>query len=683
MIISLIAFAYMPKSWAQKPDTVQKGALAPVHIEKRDTRIKASAAAIQTITAKQLHALPSLQLSDALKYMSGVVIRDYGGTGGIKTISVRGLSTQHTGVIYDDIALTDCQTGQIDLGKLSLDNIATIDLITGTDMVEASPAQRYSYSNILDIKTFQQVPNKPLHLKISLLTGSYGLVSPQIFAENLIRSKKRTNRYFLWNISANYLLSKGDYPYILHYGGQNDSISHERRQNSDISAFNAELNARMQFDSLQSLSFKWYYYDSERGLPSATIFYNLESAQRLWNRNTFAQLQYRYGGTPVKKNCYKLSAKFNYDFTHYLDPEYLNAQGKIDNTYRQFEGYLSNAYLFKPLLLTHKRNPEHKDKFLFSVANDLIYNQLESNATDFLHPSRLTTLTSFSGKYEHHDILTVNANLLLTTVNNFSQTAYSSLKDAYVHVSPMCGLSVNATSKIKLRAFYKNIFRMPTFNDLYYREVGNLNLKPEKTHQTDVGIVFDQLNLTLSRNVWLSAALDGYFNIVKDKIVAFPSRNLFSWTMLNYGIVYIGGAELNAQLSYQFVKKHSLNITGNCTYQKAVDRTDPQNKTYNHQIPYTPMWSGSASIGLQTPYLTLTYSLIACGNRYALGQNIPANLVNGYLDHSITLSSEVDIKETTLGLKLELLNITNNQYEIIKNYPMQGFGFRIKLYFAY
>ena len=143
-------------------------------------------------------------------------------------------------------------TDKIDLWKLSLDNIATIDLITGTDMVEASPAQRYSYSNILDIKTFQQVPNKPLHLKVSLLTGSYGLVSPQIFAENLIRSKKRTNRYFLWNISANYLLSKGDYPYILHYGGQNDSISHERRQNSDISAFNAELNARMQFDSLQS-----------------------------------------------------------------------------------------------------------------------------------------------------------------------------------------------------------------------------------------------------------------------------------------------------------------------------------------------------------------------------------------------------------------------------------------------
>ena len=60
-------------------------------------------AAIQQITARQIKQLPTLQLSDALKYMSGVVVRDYGGVGGMKTVSVRGLgeAAQHTEVVIN------------------------------------------------------------------------------------------------------------------------------------------------------------------------------------------------------------------------------------------------------------------------------------------------------------------------------------------------------------------------------------------------------------------------------------------------------------------------------------------------------------------------------------------------------------------------------------------------------
>ena len=146
--------------------------------------------------------------------------------------------------------------------------------------------------------------------------------------------------------------------------------------------------------------------------------------------------------------------------------------------------------------------------------------------------------------------------------------------------------------------------------------------------------------------------------------------------MLNYGTVWIAGAEANANLEYQFVKKYYLRFNGNCTYQKAVDRTDPTGKTFNHQIPYTPVWSGSTSLGFETPWITITYAVILCGKRYALGENIPANEVLGYVDHSITLSHEFDIRQTKLGLKLELLNLANQNYLIIRNYPMQGFGLR-------
>lgn len=655
---------------AQNPvDSNKVRQLEEVQIGGDYFRQEAGAAVVQTLTSKQLQHLPTLQLSDALKYMSGVVIKDYGGAGGMKTISVRGLGAQHTGVAYDGIALTDCQTGQIDLGKLSLDHIDNIKLTTGLEEDLLQSARLFSFSNLLQIRTSGALPSKPLRLRVSMTMGSYGLYTPHVFCEHLIKSQKRNNRFFLWNLSANYTHAKGDYPYLLHYGGPTDSVSTERRQNSDVSAFNVEANARIGIDTTQGLFLKWYYYDSERGLPSAIVFYNPHSAQRLWNRNTFGQLTYfKYFD---RRWAYLLNAKFNYDYTHYLDPDYLNEDGFLDNQYVQYEGYVSNTVKYKALSMQWGKDMD----LVFALSNDLFYNQLNANTMECDHPQRITSLTALSTSFGNKRF-SLLGNLLLTTVNNIA----SKVKEnkSYIHLSPSIGGSVRLGQQMTLRVFYKNIFRMPTFNDLYYREVGNVDLEPEKTHQWNVGLVLDEQRLAAGR-VLISASWDGYFNMVKDKIVAFPSHNLFSWTMLNYGLVWIGGSELNAHIQYRMMKDFWLRLNGNCSYQKAVDRTDPLGKTFNQQIPYTPLWSGSVGVSLDMPWVTISYSLIACGQRYALGQNIPANLVEGYFDQSITIGHTYHIKDVDLGFKCEFLNISNNNYEIIRNYPMQGFGWRLKV----
>lgn len=674
-LTSLFLFISLGHLLAQTEDSTQLKKLEEVRIEgERATYIATGPSTVQMLSAKQISALPSIQLSDALKFMSGVVVRDYGGTGGMKTVSVRGLGTQHTSVVYDGLPVSDCQTGQIDLGKLSLDNVSNISLITGVMEEIFGPASLFSYSSLLNINKINNVPNRPIHLKVAFTAGSYGLISPQIFCTNIIHSKKKPKRYVLWNLSANYTHSKGDYPYVLHYGGFTDSVSYERRQNSDVSIFNTEANILYQIDQTQRLSVKWYYYDSERGLPSATTFYNLDASQRIWNRNTFGQIHYhKYFG---KKWAYQVNGKFNYDYTHYLDPEYLNAEGRLDNHYRQYEGFVSNAVQYSPFVDTLVYG--HLTNLKFALSNDLIYNQLSANTIDYANPARFTTQTNLAAFYGNK-WLSLNGNVLFTTVNNLVKEADV---HRYLHVAPSVGLSISVVKDLKLRAFYKNIFRMPTFNDLYYREVGNINLKPEKTHQMNVGLVLDRPLLGAGK-VQLSTSLDGYFNIVKDKIVAFPSRNLFSWTMLNYGKVYVAGAELNARLSYRMAKQYALFFYGNGTYQKAVDRTDVNSRTYDHQIPYTPKWSGSLTASVQMPWLTVSYSVILCGKRYALGQNIPANEVAGYVDHSITLGHDVSIKDSKLGFKLELLNLSDKNYEVIRNYPMQGVSFRFKIFYEY
>jgi len=636
-------------------------------------KVFTGSASVQQISAQQIKQLPTLQLSDALKYMSGVVVRDYGGTGGMKTVSVRGLGTQHTGVAYDDIAITDCQTGQIDLGKLSLENVASISLVVGLDDRIFVPARLFSYSSLLKINTINTIPEKPFSFRIGGTIGLYGLYELQAGVTHKVQSKKRNDRLFFWNLSAEAMRSKGNYPYTLHYGGVNDSVSHETRQNAETKTLNTEFNAVWQIDRTQRLNIKLYHYGSARELPSATIFYNATSHQKLWNQNAFGQAHYhKYFN---ERWAFQANAKFNYDYTRYYDPDYLNAEGFLDNRYHQHESYLSNTMLFMPIL--KKDSLRHVRQLEFALAQDVFYQQMKANSIDYAHPGRFTSLTSLSG------ILTGNrwklsTNLLLTYVNNII-IENPDMQD-YTHFSPSVGASFDLMKRLHLRLFYKNIFRMPTFNDLYYREVGNVNLNPEKTHQWNLGFVLKEALLATGR-ITVSATIDGYFNIVKDKIVAFPSRNLFSWTMLNYGKVYVAGAELNTFWQYRITGRYILRLNGNVTYQKAVDRTEPGGKTFNQQIPYTPLWSGSASLSLRTPWITVTYALIGCGKRYSLPQNIPANEVAGYVDQSVTLSHDFDFRSSTLGLKLELLNIANEHYEIIRNYPMQGFGIRFKVVF--
>ena len=85
----------------------------------------------QTLTGEQLEKLSSNSVADALRYFSGLQLKDYGGVGGIKTVNIRSMGTNHLGISYDGVELGNAQNGQIDLGQFSLDNVEEITLFNG------------------------------------------------------------------------------------------------------------------------------------------------------------------------------------------------------------------------------------------------------------------------------------------------------------------------------------------------------------------------------------------------------------------------------------------------------------------------------------------------------------------------------------------------------------------------
>ena len=74
----------------------------------------------QQITNNNFKNFAAYNIADAVRNFAGVNVKDYGGIGGLKTVSVRSLGANHTAVLYDGVAISDSQNGQIDFGKFIL-----------------------------------------------------------------------------------------------------------------------------------------------------------------------------------------------------------------------------------------------------------------------------------------------------------------------------------------------------------------------------------------------------------------------------------------------------------------------------------------------------------------------------------------------------------------------------------
>lgn len=635
------------------------------HYKKNTTR---ASAPLQIISSNQLGQLNALQISDAVKFFSGVSVKDYGGIGGLKTVSVRSLGAEHTAVNLDGITVTDCQTGQIDIGRFSLDNVETLSLNSGQSDNIFQPSRQFASGSVLNIvsKRPDFENDKNLNGKISVKGGSFGLMNPAFLLQ-----KKISNKYAL-ALNGEWVSANGEYPYTLNYSYQNNGISsREIRKNSDVNQFRLEGNVYATFSDKSSAFLKNYYFTSDRGLPGATIFYNegAFTSQRLKDNSFFSQFHYQNDMT--RHFAFQVNAKYQHGFVHYTDSASLNAAGYEDSRYKQNEFYTSASFLYR--VFEHFSLNFSADAF---VNNMFAAYENEALTADFAQPTRYNLLSVLAVKYANEQLL-ITGSLLSTNV--IQQTVINTHANNYNRISPYMSFSYQPFSAVplRLRAFYKNIFRLPTFNDLYFARTGNADLRPETTHQFNIGGTYA---FTLKNRIpYFSLSVDYYKNSILDKIVAMPTKNVFIWSMTNLGKVNITGIDIAADGYITLSEQSKLSVGGTYTYQKALDVTTTESETYTHQIPYTPRISGSGKVALESTLINVGYTLLWSGPRYAGYQNYTENRLKAYADHSLSASREFKLKRIKLLVKAEVLNILNRNYEIIRYFPMPGRSFRATL----
>ena len=611
-----------------------------------------STTSVQVFGKEDLKNLGLQNMGDAVKRFAGTNVRDYGGIGGLKTVSVRNLGAAHTAVSYDGVAISNTQAGQIDIGRFSLDNVSTLSLAIGHDDNLLQSARLFASAGVLNIET--EKPHfengKRHHTQVQMRGGSFGYLTPAIRHWQALGQRTKLS------VEGNYLHAEGDYPFTLKNG---TLITNEKRINSDVESYQGEVNLFHTFKDDSELSAKAYYYNSKRGLPGAVILYNSESDERLWDENFFAQAKYKKVFSP--KWTLQAQGKYNYSWNKYEDTGVEYTGGKQTDTNRQTEYYLSASALYKPT-----------GAWSFSLSQDGFINRLHTNGANSPEPVRYTSLTALNARYQSGR-LKASGSVVGTFITE--EVKAGNTPEDRKRLSPTLSLSWQPWEgeQLFVRALYKNTFRVPTFSDLYYLRVGNTNLRPEKATEYTVGLTWSGTPFRFTD--FVSLTVDGYFNKVNDKIIAFPST--YVWKMQNYGEVDITGIDVTLATAIPLAKKTNLNLSGNYSWQKALDVTNPEAKNYKHQLPYTPEHNGNVSATLEMPWVNVGYTVTMVGKRYYLAQNIPANKIDGYNEHTATLWREFKMNKCGLRLQAEIINLTDAQYDVIKYYPMPGRSWRL------
>jgi outer membrane cobalamin receptor len=620
----------------------------------------------QKLNGEMLEKLNTHSVADALRYFSGIQLKDYGGVGGIKTVNIRSMGTHHLGISYDGIQLGNAQNGQIDLGQFSLDNVEEITLYNGQKSAIFQPASDFGHAGAIYIRTrmpdFEQ--DEQTHLKVKTQYGSSDMFRFSTLWEQKLSETLSSS------VSAGFLTASGKYKFRYERRYPNGETAWDTtavRQNGDIHAERIEANlfGRLYQGSWQV---KGYLYNSARGIPGAIVNNVWRRGERQQDLNTFVQAAFdKNVGDGFST---RWLAKYAYYNTHYVNKD--TTQLPVDNRYKQQEIYLSTANVLELL-----------PNWSASLSYDFKWNKLNADTYNFAFPTRISNLVSLATAIDYKH-LKAQGSILATFINDKTHRrgefagmdtdkSLTNLTPAlFVNIYPFKG------TFFSLRAYVKKSFRMPTFNDLYYTDHGNANLVPESALQYDVGFA---LNKHFEHGFVRHAEMhfDAYYNTVHDKIVAYPKGQQFRWTMLNLGKVHIKGLDVEAEADCSVGCGVTATIRAQYTYQDARDVTDPNDSYYKHQIPYIPWHSGSAILGLNYKNWDLNYSFIYAGERYDEQENIVYNHMEPWYTSDLSLRYQFLLRQTKCIVQANVNNVLDQDYEVIVNYPMPGRNYALTL----
>ncbi len=575
-------------------------------------------------------------LNEALNSVPGIFIKDYGGLGGLKTISVRGTSSNQTAVMIDGIKLNSSQNGSVDLGILSTDIANQIEVIRGgASAIFGGNAIGGAINVITDNNPQRSVS----------LSASHGAFGTWRYAG------KYADTYgsLFYTLSSEYSTSEGNFPFTLKIFGEDKDYE---RENGQSESYRGNFVIGSSSDSY-TLSLRNIISYSDRGVPGAAFLNKLFSPEYLNSKDIYSFINF---DKVLNDNVvYSIKAFTKFGEMNYQDEKRPGLDSyKTDNTYFDrnavIKSKISGMYNFGVL--------DFEAMFEY---NELRGKMLQEAAGTRAERSNIALSSSYFGTSKLTDSQKLNYN---------AAVRYDYL-DEESTISPMLGLSYETESiPLNIKASYSYNFRPPSFNEMYYMNYGNLDLVPERSHSYNLGFASSPLdNIRFETNL--------FFINTRDQIVSVP-KSPITWSAQNLGKVHTKGIEFNATYCPLDWIKFDIAFTK----QSAIDKTPAENNSYNEnkQLVYSPeeMLNMLLAVEKYNTLFILESEYISA--RYTTAGNTPDDKLDAYFLANAGLKYTFDIGDNAISVRLDIKNILDNKdYQIVRNYPMPGRYWNLKI----
>lgn len=218
-----------------------------------------------------------------------------------------------------------------------------------------------------------------------------------------------------------------------------------------------------------------------------------------------------------------------------------------------------------------------------------------------------------------------------------------------------------------IQAHISRNFNLPTFNDRYWKTLGNPDLKPESGYSAELGGQWSRGHLT--------AALNLFHVLLDDWILWLPGAG-GQFRPGNLRQVWSRGSDLWVRWTGRWLGSDwKIRVDHQVAYTTNTAVYDGNTAALHRQLPYTPRQSGSAGVHWSAGRWSAAYTHQWTGNRFRTADNsieLPAF-------HTGNLFTRFVFPwcKNRLSLSVHVENCWNTPYQILEFRPMPGRTWRV------
>lgn len=598
-------------------------------------------ASVDIIDAATIKLQKPQNLAEVMQNIQGVNIKDYGGIGGIKSVSLRGSSSGQVLVMVDGQRINDAASGQVDFSRISVEGVEKIEIVRGGGSALYGAD---AIGGVINIITKKERSRESTSAAVDIMAGSFSSKSAKAIIRRSGEKYGGSFTYKILQTDGNFL-----YPHLyldtLIEKKNNEFIAHDFFTSVQYTIGEKPLE--------HTIDLSHNYYFNDKGSPGSTS--QPYDSARTTNRSN--RLNLNIQGKLNLFNNYRLQGFLNDAVNTYKNNEMSVA---VNDTHKSVatgvELQLTSILASNHTLIygTGFRKNQSGGKGSSDELNSRTERFLFVQDEYFVHPDEMGYLRSIS---------------LLPAIR------FDNYSDFGSHWSPKLGVVFNFgeiwRTSLKTNLGYN--YKAPSFNDLYWPEdaftVGNPDLVPEHGSDGDIG-------LRLRYPILNGIAIDlSYFRMqLTDLIIWQQGGAEGKWAPQNVSKALNQGIESSVTLK---LIPDILNLSANYTHLDARNDDDEDRNSYQKYLVYRPKKTVNVNLDANWHQFTMGYSWQYVGYRYV-------NLANTvWLDpfqvSDIALGWHSYISGLDVDVTLKVKNLFDDLYEFVQYQPIPGREFRLSI----